>query len=133
MSGDLEQAIAAGATHVRVGSGVLGSEGLLTGNVNVETGPRTGGLQRKGNVMSGAMRKMGVYLGLLEDTDRYDDDYADYDSYDEHAGRARHGPAPSPRRAAGRAPPRRRPAAARARSSSPASPPFTRAPTTRRA
>ncbi len=25
--------------------------------------------------MSGAMRKMGVYLGLLEDTDRYDDDY----------------------------------------------------------
>ena len=28
--------------------------------------------------MSGAMRKMGVYLGLLEDTERYDDDY-DYD------------------------------------------------------
>ncbi|CAA9336766.1 MAG: SepF, FtsZ-interacting protein related to cell division [uncultured Nocardioidaceae bacterium] len=25
--------------------------------------------------MSGAMRKMGVYLGLLEDTDRYDEDY----------------------------------------------------------
>ncbi len=25
--------------------------------------------------MSGAMRKMGVYLGLLEDTERYDDDY----------------------------------------------------------
>jgi cell division inhibitor SepF len=25
--------------------------------------------------MSGAMRKMGVYLGLLEDTDRYDDEY----------------------------------------------------------
>jgi cell division inhibitor SepF len=25
--------------------------------------------------MSGAMRKMGVYLGLLEDTGRYDDDY----------------------------------------------------------
>ena len=33
--------------------------------------------------MSGAMRKMGVYLGLLEDTGRYDDDYADYDSYDD--------------------------------------------------
>jgi len=27
--------------------------------------------------MAGAMRKVGVYLGLLEDTDRYDDDYAD--------------------------------------------------------
>jgi cell division inhibitor SepF len=38
---------------------------------------------RKGNVMSGAMRKMGVYLGLLEDTERYDDDYSDYDTYDE--------------------------------------------------
>ena len=31
--------------------------------------------------MSGAMRKMGVYLGLLEDTDRFDDEY--YDEYDE--------------------------------------------------
>ena len=29
--------------------------------------------------MGGAMRKMGVYLGLLEDTERYDDDY-DYDA-----------------------------------------------------
>jgi cell division inhibitor SepF len=29
--------------------------------------------------MSGAMRKMGVYLGLLEDTDRYDEDYYDQD------------------------------------------------------
>lgn len=27
--------------------------------------------------MSGAMRKMGVYLGLLEDGDRYDDEYLD--------------------------------------------------------
>jgi cell division inhibitor SepF len=34
--------------------------------------------------MSGAMRKMGVYLGLLEDTERYDDDY-DYDGADRHA------------------------------------------------
>jgi cell division inhibitor SepF len=25
--------------------------------------------------MAGAMRKVGVYLGLLEDTDRYEDDY----------------------------------------------------------
>jgi cell division inhibitor SepF len=31
--------------------------------------------------MAGAMRKVGVYLGLLEDTDRYeDDDYADEES-----------------------------------------------------
>ena len=27
--------------------------------------------------MAGAMRKMGVYLGLLEDTDRYEHDYYD--------------------------------------------------------
>ena len=32
--------------------------------------------------MSGAMRKMGVYLGLLEDTDRYDDDYYEHDEHD---------------------------------------------------
>jgi len=38
--------------------------------------------------MSGAMRKMGVYLGLLEDTERYDDDYADYDTYDERDGQS---------------------------------------------
>ena len=31
--------------------------------------------------MGSAMRKMGVYLGLLEDTDRYDDAYAE--GYDE--------------------------------------------------
>jgi cell division inhibitor SepF len=29
--------------------------------------------------MSGAMRRIGEYLGLLEDTGRYDEDYADYD------------------------------------------------------
>ncbi|WP_205474621.1 cell division protein SepF [Nocardioides sp. SYSU D00038] len=28
--------------------------------------------------MAGAMRKIGEYLGLLEDTGRYDDDYDDY-------------------------------------------------------
>ncbi|MGI8434490.1 MAG: cell division protein SepF [Nocardioidaceae bacterium] len=27
--------------------------------------------------MAGAMRKVGVYLGLVEDTDRYEDDYDD--------------------------------------------------------
>lgn len=34
--------------------------------------------------MAGAMRKMAVYLGLVED-DRYDDDYDDYDVYDDDA------------------------------------------------
>lgn len=46
--------------------------------------------------MSGAMRKMGVYLGLLEDTERYDDDvdgaYADPVPAQAAAGRA-HEPA----------------------------------------
>ena len=32
--------------------------------------------------MSGAMRRIGEYLGLLEDTGRYDDEYAD-DPYDD--------------------------------------------------
>ena len=36
--------------------------------------------------MGSAMRKMGVYLGLLEDTERYDDGY---EEYDERAERAR--------------------------------------------
>jgi cell division inhibitor SepF len=31
--------------------------------------------------MGSAMRKMGVYLGLLEDTERYEDEY--YDEYDD--------------------------------------------------
>ena len=35
--------------------------------------------------MSGAMRKMGVYLGLLEDSDRYDEDYYDQDDQDTDA------------------------------------------------
>jgi cell division inhibitor SepF len=29
--------------------------------------------------MAGAMRKVAVYLGLVEDRDRYDDEYEDYD------------------------------------------------------
>ena len=32
--------------------------------------------------MAGAMRKVGVYLGLLEDTDRFDDEYDDTDTGD---------------------------------------------------
>jgi cell division inhibitor SepF len=39
--------------------------------------------------MGSAMRKMGVYLGLLEDTERYDDEY--YEDYDEQ-------PQPQPQR-----------------------------------
>ncbi len=36
--------------------------------------------------MSGAMRKIGEYLGLLEDTGRYDDEYdTDYDTTDSPA------------------------------------------------
>jgi cell division inhibitor SepF len=31
--------------------------------------------------MSGAMRKMGVYLGLLEDTGRYDEDYDEHGAF----------------------------------------------------
>jgi cell division inhibitor SepF len=52
--------------------------------------------------MSGAMRKMGVYLGLLEDTDRYDDEYASSAGYDDgSSGRSsseavRNDPRPAP-------------------------------------
>ncbi len=42
-------------------------------------------MYRKARVMGSAMRKMGVYLGLLEDTERYDDEY--YDDYDERSQR----------------------------------------------
>jgi cell division inhibitor SepF len=45
--------------------------------------------------MAGAMRKMAVYLGLVEDDDRYDD-YDDYDDVrrDDRAAAAGHGVAP---------------------------------------
>jgi cell division inhibitor SepF len=42
--------------------------------------------------MSGAMRRIGEYLGLLEDTGRYDDEYADYD--DTYDGQHPHGQHP---------------------------------------
>jgi cell division inhibitor SepF len=42
--------------------------------------------------MSGAMRKMGVYLGLLEDTGRYDEDYYDAEEPEQEVDRGR--PAP---------------------------------------
>ncbi|MEP6853437.1 MAG: cell division protein SepF [bacterium] len=40
--------------------------------------------------MAGAMRKMGIYLGLVEDDGEHlhaSDDYDDYDDFDEPAGR----------------------------------------------
>jgi cell division inhibitor SepF len=40
--------------------------------------------------MASAMRKMAVYLGLVED-DRYDDDYDEYDIYDDEAADRRRG------------------------------------------
>ncbi len=45
--------------------------------------------------MSGAMRKMGVYLGLLEDTDRFDDEFDSDLEYDDRApSRAAERPTP---------------------------------------
>ena len=48
--------------------------------------------------MSGAMRRIGEYLGLLEDTGRYDDDYdSDYETTDTPAvARAAAGSRPAP-------------------------------------
>jgi cell division inhibitor SepF len=40
--------------------------------------------------MASAMRKMAVYLGLVED-DRYHDDYDEYDVYDDDAAERRRG------------------------------------------
>ena len=40
--------------------------------------------------MASAMRKMAVYLGLVED-DRYDDDYDEYDVYDDDTAERRRG------------------------------------------
>jgi cell division inhibitor SepF len=48
--------------------------------------------------MGSAMRKMGVYLGLLEDTDRYDDEY--YEGYDESADQTPRARAEEPARPA---------------------------------
>ena len=52
--------------------------------------------------MSGALRKIGVYLGLVEDSGRYDDEYDDYDEYDDDVDgrRAQPGARGQPPRAA---------------------------------
>jgi cell division inhibitor SepF len=44
--------------------------------------------------MAGAMRKMAVYLGLVEDEERYDD----YEDYDDDLAEPAHDPAPAARR-----------------------------------
>jgi cell division inhibitor SepF len=46
--------------------------------------------------MGSAMRKMGVYLGLLEDTERYDDYYDDTDESDSRATRVEEPARPAP-------------------------------------
>ena len=57
--------------------------------------------------MGSAMRKMGVYLGLLEDTERYEDDY--YEEYDEPAARGERAERPEPARPVSNIAERRRP------------------------
>jgi cell division inhibitor SepF len=37
--------------------------------------------------MAGALRKMGLYLGIVEDDDSYDDDYDDYEAQEQHGRR----------------------------------------------
>lgn len=41
--------------------------------------------RRSKEPMAGAMRKVGVYLGLVEDADRFDDEYDEVETYDEPA------------------------------------------------
>jgi cell division inhibitor SepF len=51
--------------------------------------------------MAGAMHKMAVYLGLVEDDPHYDDGYDSYDEYDEYGDQADQ-PEPELERAAAR-------------------------------
>ena len=57
--------------------------------------------------MGSAMRKMGVYLGLLEDTERYEDDYDEY--YEEPAQPQTREPRVEPARPVSNIAERRRP------------------------
>ena len=92
MTADLDAAIRQGATHVRLGRALLGTRPPLV-SVDMSrfcfllTGRRTG--SKGWRAMSGALRKMGVYLGLVEDGERYgpryDDDYDEYDEFDDEA------------------------------------------------
>ena len=67
MSEDLEAAVKAGATHLRVGTALSGDR-PRSGNLQHEpSGSRYTYQRRSRLTMAGAMRKMGVYLGLVED------------------------------------------------------------------
>ena len=90
--------------------------------------------------MSGGMRRIGEYLGLLEDTGRYDDEYGSYEG--EYDTQETMPVSARPVEARGPSCARLRPVRAPAYGarpgrcrwpSCPASPPCTRAPTTRRA
>ena len=111
MSGDLEQAIACGATHVRVGTAVLGNRPTAPVVSDRSRCTVAGTETRRTEVMSGAMRKMGVYLGLLEDADRYDEDYVRRAESRRGRGRRARRASPTGRRRAGEVAERRRPAA----------------------
>jgi cell division inhibitor SepF len=52
--------------------------------------------------MAGAMHKMAVYLGLVEDDPRYDDGYDSYEEYEEEYGEQAEPPDPEPDRAVAR-------------------------------
>jgi hypothetical protein len=69
MSGDLEQAVRRGATHVRVGTALLGARALSAASLRTQsdrpTAFRTDDPREP--AMSGTMRKLGLYLGLVED------------------------------------------------------------------
>ena len=83
MSDDLEAAVRNGSTHVRVGTALLGRR---EPDFRLASPSRFSSPQVTGGPMPGAMHRMGVYLGLVED-----DEYADADGY----------AAPAPERAAG--------------------------------
>ena len=91
MSGDLEAAVAEGATHLRVGSAILGSRAATPVTSSRRTAPHCRrGRRLEEHSMAGALRKTMVYLGLAEDQGRYDDEY--YEGYDEHVERSRSSP-----------------------------------------
>ena len=83
MSGDLEAAVAEGATHLRVGSRDPRFSASHTGNFGHDAGADRAAADDRGAPMAGALSKTMVYLGLAEDQGRYDDEY--YEGYDEHA------------------------------------------------
>ena len=69
MSGTLEAAIRTGATHVRDRHGAARATpcARVTSSTVGPPGPHASGSKGERVTMAGAMRKMGVYLGLVED------------------------------------------------------------------